>query len=105
LTLCRATQSPQGQWKVAIAQGRIEDNPAVTFGGYGWCRIPDLQRFYRDVLVRHFPHHVAITQEHVGNVLWEAFGNYLAWKSTTPRKTRRDCTPRDCRLSDRCRSV
>ena len=77
LTLCRATQSPQGQWKVAIAQGRIEDNPAVTFGGYGWCRIPDLQRFYRDVLVRHFPHHVAITQEHVGNVLWEAFGNYL----------------------------
>jgi L-fucose isomerase-like protein len=77
LTLCRATQSPEGEWKVAIAQGRIEDNKAVTFGGYGWCRIPNLQRLYRDVLVRHFPHHVAITQEHVGNVLWEAFGNYL----------------------------
>ncbi len=77
LTLCRVTQSPDSQWKVAIAQGRIEDNPAETFGGYGWCRIPNLQRLYRDVLVRYFPHHVAITQDHVGNVLWEAFGNYL----------------------------
>ena len=45
-----------------VAQGRIEDNPAETFGGYGWCRIPNLQRLYRDVLLRHFPHHVAITQ-------------------------------------------
>ena len=68
---------PGRRWKALIAQGRIEDNPAVTFGGYGWCRIPDLQRLYRDVLLRHFPHHVAITQAHVGNVLWEAFGNYL----------------------------
>ena len=29
------------------------------------------------MLLRHFPHHVAITQSHVGNVLWEALGNYL----------------------------
>jgi L-fucose isomerase-like protein len=77
LTLCRVTQSAEGKWKVVIAEGKIEDNPAVTFGGYGWCRIPNLQRLYRDVLVREFPHHVAITQEHVGNALWEAFGNYL----------------------------
>jgi L-fucose isomerase-like protein len=77
LTLCRATQSAEGEWKVVMAEGKIEDNPAVTFGGYGWCRIPNLQRLYRDVLLRHFPHHVAITQGHVGNVLWEAFGNYL----------------------------
>ena len=61
----------------AIAQGKIEDNPAETFGAYGWCRVPDLQRLYRDVLLRYFPHHVAITQAHVGNVLWEALGNYL----------------------------
>jgi len=77
LTLCRVTQDPDGSWKAVVAEGRIEDNPAVTFGAYGWCRIPNLQRLYRDVLVRHFPHHVAITQAHVGNVLWEALGGYL----------------------------
>ncbi len=77
LTLLRVTQGAEGGWHAVIAEGKIEDNPAETFGAYGWCRIPNLQRLYRDVLLRHFPHHVAITQSHVGNVLWEAFGNYL----------------------------
>jgi L-fucose isomerase-like protein len=79
LTLTRITQSADGEWKAALAEGRIEDNEAATNGSYGWCRIPHLQGFYRDVLLRHFPHHVAITQSNVGNVLWEAFGNYLGF--------------------------
>ena len=77
LTLCRVTQNPDAGWHAVVAEGRFEDSTAVTFGGYGWCRIPNLQRLYRDVLLRHFPHHVAITPAHVGNALWEAFGNYL----------------------------
>lgn len=77
LTLCRVNQDGAGAWKMVVAEGRVVDNPGVTFGAYGWCRIPNLQRLYRDVLLRHFPHHVAITQTHVGNALWEAFGNYL----------------------------
>jgi L-fucose isomerase-like protein len=77
LTMMRVTQSAEGELQAVVAEGRIEDNDAVTFGAYGWCRIPNLQQLYRDVLLRHFPHHVAITQGHVGNVLWEAFGNYL----------------------------
>ncbi|MHB1038296.1 MAG: L-fucose/L-arabinose isomerase family protein [Pirellulales bacterium] len=77
LTLCRVTQDADGLWKGVVVEGRIEDNPAVTFGAYGWCRIKNLRRLYRDVLLRHFPHHVAITQAHVGNVLWESLGNYL----------------------------
>jgi L-fucose isomerase-like protein len=77
LTLCRVTQDSDGAWKAVVAEGQVEDNPAETFGAYGWCRIPHLQRLYRDVLLRHFPHHVAITETHVGNALWEALGNYL----------------------------
>jgi L-fucose isomerase-like protein len=77
LTLCRVTQDADGAWRAVVAQGQIEPNKAETFGAYGWCRIKNLQRLYRDVLLRHFPHHVAITQTHVGNVLWEALGNYL----------------------------
>ena len=80
VTLARVTQDPGGAWKALIAQGALEDNPAVTFGGYGWCRIPHLQDLYRNVLLRHFPHHVALTQAHIGNVLWEAFGNYLGFE-------------------------
>jgi len=77
LTLCRVTQDAEGAWRAVMAEGQIEDNPAETFGAYGWCRIPNLKRLYREVLLQHFPHHVAITQSHVGNVLWEALGNYL----------------------------
>lgn len=80
LTLSRITQDPDGSWKAVVVQGAIEDNRAVTFGAYGWCRIPGLQRLYRNVLLAHFPHHVAITQGHYGNVLWEALGNYLGMK-------------------------
>ena len=77
LTLCRVTQAPAGQWKAMVAQGHFEYERAETFGGYGWCRIANLQRLYRNVLLRHFPHHVAITRVAVGNALWEALGNYL----------------------------
>jgi L-fucose isomerase-like protein len=80
VTLARVTQDPGGSWKALIAHGALEDNAAKTFGTYGWCRIPHLQDLYRNVLVRHFPHHVAMTQTHVGNVLWEAFGNYLGFE-------------------------
>lgn len=81
LTLSRVTQDADGVWKAVVAEGDIEKNKAETFGGYGWCRIKNLQRLYRDVLLNHFPHHVAITQTHVGNALWEAFGNYLGMKT------------------------
>jgi len=77
ITLCRITQDPDGSWKSVIAEGAVESNPAETFGAYGWCRIEHLDRLYRDVLLRHFPHHVALTQGHVGNALWEALGNYF----------------------------
>jgi L-fucose isomerase-like protein len=80
LTLTRVTQHPDGSWKAVIVEGALENNPADTFGAYGWCRIADLQHLYRDILVRHFPHHVGITKGHVGNVLWEAFGNYLGFQ-------------------------
>lgn len=77
VTLCRVNLEAEGPFQAVLAEGRIEDNLAQTFGAYGWCRIPGLQRLYRDVLLRHFPHHVAMTQGQAGNVLWEALGNYL----------------------------
>ena len=66
--------------KVLLVEGQFEDNPASTFGTRGWCRIKNLNHLYRDVVLQHFPHHVALTQGNVGNALWEAFGNYLGFQ-------------------------
>ncbi len=79
VTLCRATQDNDGRFKVALVEGLVEPNAASTFGAYGWVRIPHIDRLYRNVLLRHFPHHVAMNRSSVGNVLWEAFGNYLGF--------------------------
>jgi len=87
VTLFRATQDNQGAFKALLAQGAVEPNPAETFGAYGWVRIPGIQRLYRNVMLRHFPHHVALTRGHVGNVLWEAFGNYLGFQTFAAENT------------------
>jgi L-fucose isomerase-like protein len=87
VTLCRATQDNCGEFKVALAQGKVEPNKARTFGAYGWVRIPGLSRLYKNVLLRHFPHHVAMSRSTVGNVLWEAFGNYLGFGCFTANNT------------------
>ena len=77
VTLARVTHDAGGNWKVLVAQGKIENNAAATTGSYGWCRIENLPGLYRDVLLRHFPHHVALTRGSVGSALEEAFGRYL----------------------------
>lgn len=84
VTLCRATHDADGRPKAVLAQGAVEPNAAETFGSYGWVRLPQLAALYREVLLRHFPHHVAMTRSHVGNVLWEALGNYLGFELYTP---------------------
>jgi len=83
VTLLRCTQDNEGRAKAALIQGAVEPNEATTFGAYGWVRLPGFQRFYRNVLLRHFPHHVAMNRAHVGNVLWEALGNYLGFEVYT----------------------
>ncbi len=87
VTLCRVTQDNDGRFKAVIAQGAVEPNSARTFGAYGWVRIPGIGRLYRDVLLRHFPHHIAMNRAHVGGVLWEALGNYLGFEVFTPERT------------------
>ena len=42
------------------------------------------RRAYRDILVRHFPHHVGLTRGNVGDILYEAFGNYLGMQTFVP---------------------
>ena len=87
LTLFRLSYDPKEGFAAAIAHGQVENNPAETFGAYGWTRIKGLIPFYRDVILRHFPHHTGFTAGHIGPVLWEAFGNYLETDVYTPQTT------------------
>ncbi len=48
-----------------------------TAGSSGWYCIANLRWLYRDVLLRHFPHCVALTESHVGSAFWESLGNYV----------------------------
>ena len=93
VTLCRATQDNQGAFKAMLAQGCVEPNDATTFGAYGWVRVPGIQRLYKNVLLRHFPHHVAMNRSTVGNVLWEALGNYLGFQVYSADCTTGQWTP------------
>ena len=86
ITLFRAAQDPAEGWRGVVVEGVVEENRAKTFGAYGWCRINELTRLYRDVLVRHFPHHVGFTAGRVGDVLCEAFGNYLDFRVYAPNQ-------------------
>jgi len=93
VTLCRATQDNAGRFKAALLEGAVEPNRAKTFGSYGWVRLPGIQRMYKNVLLRHFPHHVAMNRSLVGNVLWEAFGNYLGFDVYSPKDDAGRWTP------------
>jgi L-fucose isomerase-like protein len=84
VTLFRLSHDPKTGFCTCVAHGQVEDDPAETFGAYGWCRIPGLLPFYRNVILRHFPHHVAFTAGRVGAALEEAFGNYLGTQVFAP---------------------
>lgn len=86
ITLFRATQDSEGFFKSVIVEGNVEKNTAKTFGAYGWCRVNNLTSIYRDILLRHFPHHVGFTAGNVADVLWEAFGNYLGFDVYAPNQ-------------------
>jgi L-fucose isomerase-like protein len=80
LTLLRITQDPDGGWKAVLVRAVVEPTNAKTFGAYGWARIKGLQKLYRDILARHFPHHVAMTGGEVQEIVWEALGNYFGFE-------------------------
>jgi L-fucose isomerase-like protein len=78
-TLFRVSQSPEGSWNALVVGGRFENDESRTLGSHGWCRIPGLMDFYKNTLLRHYPHHVAFSLGHNASVLRKAFGTYLGF--------------------------
>ena len=57
-----------------IAEGESLDVPTESFGSIGVFAIPEMERFYRHVLIqKRFPHHGAVAFGHFGKAIFEVF--------------------------------
>jgi L-fucose isomerase-like protein len=70
-TLFRFQSTAEGQLKAYVAEGEVLNIDPKTFGGTGVFAIPEMDRFYRHVLLEHkFPHHTGAGFKHAGKTLF-----------------------------------
>ena len=78
VTFYRLQGTARGELKAYVAQGEVLPTEPGTFGGVGVFSIPEMNRFYRHVLIeKHYPHHGAVAFGHQGKALFSLF-RYLA---------------------------
>ena len=77
VTFFRLHGNADGALQAYIAQGEVLPVASRSFGGIGVIAIPEMDRFYRHVLVaKRYPHHGAVAFSHVGKALYTVF-SYL----------------------------
>nr|WP_122011551.1 fucose isomerase [Maliibacterium massiliense] len=74
VTIFRLQSTADTRLQAYVAQGEVLDVPTQSFGSIGVFAVPDMDRFYRHVLIaKHYPHHAAIAFGHCGKLLFEVF--------------------------------
>ncbi len=74
ITFFRLQSTADTRLKAYIAQGEILDVPSESFGSIGIFAIPEMNRFYRHVLIEKcYPHHGAVAFGSYGKALFEVF--------------------------------
>lgn len=74
ITFFRLQGNAQGKLLAYAAQGEILPVATRSFGAIGIFAIPQMDRFYRHVLIeKNFPHHGAVAFSHVGKYIFEVF--------------------------------
>ncbi len=72
VTLFRLQSTADTKLRSYVAQGDILDIDPQSFGSIAVFAIPEMQRFYRHVLVqKRYPHHAGIAFGHVGKTLYQ----------------------------------
>ena len=72
ISLFRLQGAADTSLTVYIAEGEVLDVEAESFGGIGIFAIPEMDRFYRHVLIeKAFPHHTVVVFSHSGKALFE----------------------------------
>ncbi|MFI3175612.1 MAG: fucose isomerase [Bacillota bacterium] len=74
ITFFRLQSTAAAELKAYVAQGAVLDVPTESFGSIGVFGIPEMDRFYRHVLIQKcYPHHGAVAFGHYGKTLFEVF--------------------------------
>ena len=80
ITFFRIHSNADTRMQAYIAQGEVLPVGTGSFGGIGIFAIPEMGRFYRNVLVeKRYPHHGAVAFAHCGKTLFTIF-SYLGVK-------------------------
>ncbi len=74
ITFYRLQSTADNKLRAYVAQGEVLPVATRSFGSIGVFAIPEMDRFYRHVLIQgNFPHHGAVTFGHHGKALYEVF--------------------------------
>ena len=74
ITFFRLQSNASTEMTAYVAQGEVLDVPTESFGSIGVFAIPEMDRFYRHVLIaKRYPHHGAVAFGHYGKILFEVF--------------------------------
>ena len=74
ITFFRLQSTADTKLRAYVAQGEILPVATRSFGSIGVFAIPEMGRFYRQVLIeKNFPHHGAVAFGHFGKTLYEVF--------------------------------
>jgi L-fucose isomerase-like protein len=74
ITLFRLQSTSDNHLYAYVAQGEVLPVATRSFGSIGIFAIPEMDRFYRHVLIeKGFPHHGAVAFGHFGKALFEVF--------------------------------
>ncbi len=74
ITFFRLQSTADAQIRAYIAQGEVLPVATRSFGSIGIFAIPEMDRFYRHVLIeKNYPHHGAVAFGHFGKELYEVF--------------------------------
>jgi len=74
-----------GEIKAVVVGGKFTDDPLDTYGGYGVVEISNLQELLKKLCRSGFAHHVAVSLNEVGDIVYEALSNYLGWNIIYPK--------------------
>lgn len=74
ITFFRLQSTSDANIRAYIAQGEVLPVATRSFGSIGIFAIPEMDRFYRHVLIeKNYPHHGAVAFGHFGKALYEVF--------------------------------
>lgn len=72
ITFFRLQSAADTTLKAYVVHGEVLDVPTESFGSIGIFAIPEMNRFYRHVLIeKNYPHHGAVAFGHFGKAIYE----------------------------------